>query len=345
MIYEIDKVIFEDESGGVDLLGLQNAFEKKFTEKIMPGITVLTRDVRYYGFICWAISEGINPNSDLFFNKEQELSSRLAKLDKKNNNVSYLGIRKASKNLEPPFYKTSIWSQYKSSMINLFLIEKSTTTEFGYNLTETGKRFANIFNKANFGGKKIKDNKIHGVKQLFEQILFDGDDNHSKNRKKYKTAISKAVKNTDFYKSLESSNHPILKNASLTAQTINKLTIALDKFHSKIGPKGILIQTNIDADIKDAIEKSRKYYNKIQKGFRIDGLPSLFDAENKQMLGRIIQRHLAVKQTPLLKKTGGRFFITKIQKPKKIGFFEFRQGALVSLMRSLDRMEGTSDNN
>ena len=147
MIYEIDKVVFDDESGGVDLLGFQNSFEKKFTDKIMPGITVLTKDVRYYGFICWAILSGINPETEKFFNMEQELAHRLSKLYKKNDNVSYLGIRRASKNYEPPFYKISIWSQYKSSIINLRLLEKSTKTDFGYCLTETGKRIAVIFKK------------------------------------------------------------------------------------------------------------------------------------------------------------------------------------------------------
>ncbi len=50
MIFEIKRVNFEQEEiGGVDLLGI-------------PGITVLTWDVRYYGFIWWARSIGKDPS-------------------------------------------------------------------------------------------------------------------------------------------------------------------------------------------------------------------------------------------------------------------------------------------
>lgn len=343
MILEIEKVIFENESGGMDLLGFQTAFENKFTDKIMPGITVLTRDVRYYGFICWAINNNLNPVSDFerFFDKEQRLAFRLAQIYKDNKNVSYLGIRKASKNYKPPYYKTSIWAQYKNSMKNLGLLQNSNKLE----LTEQGLKMARLFKKANYDKNRIKDNNIAGVKKFFSNLLFEGNDEASKTRKKFKRDLLRAIKNEDFYKSLESrSSKRILIYASITTQIIKHLTDVLIDFHKEVkkqNKRGVEVRTSLNKPkIAGALFRARTLAKKLKnKELEIKGLKNLVEGDGDEILRGIIKRHIEVKEFPLLEQKSNKYFITKNRPPENAGIFGFRHGALESLLRSMDRME------
>lgn len=350
MIFEIKRVNFEQEEiGGVDLLGFQTAFERTFTDKIIPGITVLTWDVRYYGFICWAMSIGKDPSSKEFYLIEQKLAFRLAKHYHDKNDCKYLGIRKASKNLKefrPPYYKTTIWSQYKSSMLQLGLIEKDLNASFGYSLTkEKGRKLAMLFKKVKFDKERgLRDENISGVKELFLKILFDGD-NNSKTRKKYKIDLIKAGKSKNFYKSLESSKKPILKNAAVTAQLIQKLTDAFLIFYDDVKKYNkITIKDSIKANdkLKKALNDGRAYlkkWDKINNKNREFNLTELIKPKDEDMIEQIINRHLEVKKdNPLLKKKECAYLITDNKRPDSAGFFGLRQGALELLLKSLDRM-------
>ena len=135
-----------------------------------------------------------------------------------------------------------------------------------------------------------------------------------------------------------------MKNAAVTAQTVKCLTKALVKFHSNINSKDVSVKSiYIDDDINDAIKQARKYYKKIEKGYHISGLSELIANDNNKMLDGIIRRHSTVKRNPLFDKKRNKYVKTEIKEPKNIGLFGFRQGALISLMRSLDRMEGKND--
>lgn len=350
MILEIEKVIFEAESGGMDLLGFQTAFENKFTDKIMPGITVLTKDVRYYGFICWAINNNINPVSDeeRFFNEEQRLVFRLAKLycNRDKQYVSYLGIRKASMNFtqfKPPYYKTSIWAQYKNSMKNLGLLQNSNEPE----LTENGREMARLFKKAKYDKKGIKDKNLEGVKIFFSQLLFNGNDKASKIRKEFKGDLLKAIKNKDFYKSLGSSPKRILRYAAITTQIIQHLTDALRKFHVEVkkqNKRGSEVRESLknNPEIVNALKKARVLAKRLKDRKReLEGLKKIIKGNNDETLKEIINRHIEVKiENPLFIQKNNRYFITKNKPPENVGVFGFRQGALESLLRSLDRMAG-----
>jgi len=353
MLFELEKVKFEQEIGGVDLLGFQTAFERTFTDKIIPGITVLTWDVRYYGFICWVISIGKDPSSEDSYQMEQKLAFRLAKHYRGKKEGKYLGSRKASKNIKefrPPYYKTPIWPQYKSSMLQLGLIEKDLNASFGYSLTkEKGRKLAMLFNQVKFDRERgLRDENISGVKELFLKILFDGD-NNSKARKKYKIDLIKASKSDNFYKSLESSKKPILKNAAVTAQLIQKLTDAFLIFYDdvkkykKISIKDSIKVAGIMANdkLKKALNDGRAYlkkWDKINKKNKEFNLAELIKPNDEDMIERIINRHLEVKKdNPLLEKKECAYIITDNKRPDSAGFFGLRQGALDLLLKSLDR--------
>ena len=350
MILEIEKVNFEQEIGGVDLLGFQTAFEKTYTDKILPGITVLTWDVRYYGFICWAMFLGKNPSSPEFYEMEQKLAFRLAKHYRDKETVKYLGSLKASKDtkkFKPPYYKTPIWSQYKTSMFQLGLIEKDPNAACGYSLTIDGNNLARLFNKANYGKERgLKDAGILRVKDLFLKILFNGD-NTSKIRTKFKMDLLKALKagkSDDFYVSLESSKKLILKNAAVTAQLIQKLTEVLLEFYDTVkNNKKIAINDRIDdskiASLLKNVRKHFKKYQKISSGNQLHGLSDLFKQKDTDMVEKVINRHLEVKANPLLRKSGKIFSITDNKRPDSAGFFGLRQAALDLLLKSLNRMK------
>lgn len=356
MIFEVEKVIFEEEEGGVDLLGLQTKFERTYTDKIMPGITVLTRDVRYYGFICWAISRGINPTTARFRHLEQRLAFNLGRLythrsGGNNEKVTFLGIRKASKNLvsfKPPYYKTSIWSQYKSSIANLELISSSERSEFQWELTEKGLRFARIFNKAKYDTLEmkrchIKDKGLQYVKRAFMSFLFDSQSEQCKIRKKYKTQLIKAAMDGNFYQKLAKSNKIILRNAALTAIFIKSATQALDQFYKSL-PSTIATACT-GRDIISELRSARKAFSKLNghdKKLVMKELgEDIYHKNNEEMMKKIIKRHSQVKDKDkvILEQKNNRYKRTKAQKPDTVGFMGFRQGALLSLLTSLDRME------
>lgn len=348
MILEIEKVNFEQEIGGVDLLGFQTAFEKTYTDKILPGITVLTWDVRYYGFICWAMFLGKNPSSPEFYEMEQKLAFRLAKHYRGKETVKYLGSLKASKDtkkFKPPYYKTPIWSQYKTSMFQLGLIEKNLNAACGYSLTGEGTKLAKLFNKANYGKERgLKDAGILRDEDLFLKILFNGDNTYSKIRMEFKKDLLKARKSDDFYMSLESSKKLILKNAAVTAQLIQKLTEVLLEFYDTVkNNKKITINDRIDdskiASLLKNVREHFKKYQKISKENQLHGLSDLFKEKDTDMVEKIINRHLEVKANPLLRKSGKIFSITDNKRPDSAGFFGLRQAALDLLLKSLNRMK------
>jgi len=145
----------------VDILGLSPEFENNYLSEIMPGISVLTTRFGYFGFICWAISKGINPKSNDF----RLLEDALAKTEyncKKNSTQTFKGIRNIGRGSVPPYYTQSIFSDYRKTIEGMGLLTERNE------LTELGKFFAKLFED------KSKLLKAPRNLELAAQIGFDG---------------------------------------------------------------------------------------------------------------------------------------------------------------------------
>jgi hypothetical protein len=120
----------------VDILGLSTEFESNYLSEIMPGISVLTIRFGYFGFICWAISKGVNTKSDDF----RLLEDALAKTEYNVHSTKrYKGVRNIGSGSVPPYYLQSIFSDYRNTMEGMEVISKNNE------LTTLGKNFAKLF--------------------------------------------------------------------------------------------------------------------------------------------------------------------------------------------------------
>lgn len=183
----------------VDILGLSSEFENNYLNEIMPGFSVLTIRFSYFGFICWAISKGVNPRSDDFRSLEYALARTEYKVPHRGR---FKGIRNIKRGIIPP-YQQSIFYDYRKTMERMGVIDEKDE------LTQEGKGLAELFmDKSKLDRVPrnldfVARNGFDGIKRSllklskderndYQNIFFNGVDNNSdskeqaKKRKKHK---------------------------------------------------------------------------------------------------------------------------------------------------------------
>src|SRR4030042_4527257 len=103
----------------------------------MPGISVLTIRCGYFGFICWATMQGINPKKDE--EKFRRIEDALAKTEFRLKSPKYFkGSRNIREKTAPPYYVyvQSVFSDYRNTMEKMGLLSRENE------LTVLGKECA-----------------------------------------------------------------------------------------------------------------------------------------------------------------------------------------------------------
>ena len=142
----------------VDILGLSSEFENNYLNEIMPGFSVLTIRFGYFGFICWAISKGVNPRSDDFRLLEDALAITEYKAPRMGR---FKGIRNIKRGSSPPYYQQSIFSDYRKTLEGMGLLNVKDE------LTKEGDELADLFER------KYKRDKLPRNLDLVAQNGFD----------------------------------------------------------------------------------------------------------------------------------------------------------------------------
>lgn len=220
-----------EQKKSVDILGLQNEFEELYVDKVMPGISVLTKRFGYMSFICWTIEKGVDPRSERF----RILEDALAMHEYKAKASRYTGIGNISRGVLPPYYSQSIFGDYRRTMIRLGLLgEDNQNTKIGSKVAgefenKTRKRYhvlpKNLDDLAENGFEVTGRGKVKSLlelnlreKTIYRDLFVNGSRSSAsksmaKTRSKYKKA----------YESISKNKNPIFEADSSDRNTINAL--------------------------------------------------------------------------------------------------------------------------
>jgi hypothetical protein len=143
-------------SRATDALGLQRVADG-LADRLLPGLSVLTRRARYFSFLCWARNETGQGYNERAIHRwevalaltEQGLSEGSAEHSAECNFVGSRNVvRVVPKDRVPSdprtVYKTPAWRAYRPAMIALGLVDEGS----GFGLTDIGSAASSAFWKA-----------------------------------------------------------------------------------------------------------------------------------------------------------------------------------------------------
>jgi hypothetical protein len=311
----------------VDILSLSGEFTRSYLDKIMPGISVLTTRFRYMSFICWAISEKIDPRSEEFRLIEDALAKTQYKVGQQGKHV---GFYKGSRNIvdaEPHYYVQSVFGDYRRTMQGFNLISSDNTfmtNGKGKHLSECfkksiGEKPKNLSSAAynGFPGAKKSLLSLSAMeKETYLSLFYSGGDTQAaKLRKKYSPLYKKLAKRVhiqnedtidstpiDLLKEMRvnmnlESSYPLALAMFCYIDVVYCFTKALHELHSHLSIKKRISLSEAAAlpIVKKHLTAGIQYKDGIFWHAAVPELKGLLSARNNMDLLRRLLRRLKVK--------------------------------------------------